>query len=103
MNVIADPQYKPGGPDATAFTDAGIAATRAVIDVVDSTIVALVERRRALSHEIQQLRLSRGEPRLSVSWELEIVDSYRSALGKSGSDLARVILAVSRGALPDHA
>lgn len=98
----AVPAADSGAQDPPGFAEGSIAATRAVIDIVDSCIIALVERRTSLSHEIQQFRLKRDEPRLSVSRELEIVERYRSVLGKNGSDLSRVILAISRGAGPDR-
>ena len=93
--------------DAAETGTDDVALMQGTIDAIDSSLIDLVEQRRALSLAIQQARAGQGEPSLSVSRELETAERYRAAIGQSGSDLARFILAFSRrpaqdDSLPGH-
>lgn len=76
-----------------------IAAAREGIDALDAQIVALIRERQRLSEHIQRTRLEAGRPRVEISREYVIVNSYVDALGSPGRDLALDLLALCRGPL----
>ncbi|WP_329499904.1 chorismate mutase [Kitasatospora herbaricolor] len=82
-----------GGPD-------GIDVDREEIDLLDSQIIDIIQRRRRISHRIQQRRLGSGGPRTVLSREMVVLDRYREALGAEGNTLAIDILHFCRGAAP---
>jgi chorismate mutase len=88
-------------PVATPLSDdeaaSAIARLRVQIDEVDAELVAIVQRRIALSKEIQAVRISHGGRRREHSRELKIVSTYVEGLGRGGSQLALTLLELCRG------
>ena len=76
-----------------------IAALRAQIDDCDAEIVALVQRRLAVSQEIGELRRAAGGTRLSLARERQVLARFSAALGPDGAALAMVLLRQGRGRL----
>jgi chorismate mutase len=76
---------------------AEIARLREQIDAVDVELIAVVQRRIALSKQIQAVRISHGGRRREHSRELNIVNAYVEGLGRSGSQLALTLLELCRG------
>lgn len=84
----------PGARTADTTTNA-----RARIDELDARIIELVQERRAVSAGIQQARIEAGGRRVELAREMKILDRYREALGRSGTQLAMTLLALCRGQL----
>ncbi|WP_055588700.1 chorismate mutase [Peterkaempfera griseoplana] len=89
-------------PTAAATLDPAEAATviagaRARIDDLDGRIIELVKQRMAASAEVQQARIASGGPRLALARELEIMERFRTELGRAGTEVARLLLELSRG------
>lgn len=76
---------------------AEIARLREQIDAVDVELIAVVQRRIALSKQIQSVRISHGGRRREHSRELNIVNTYVEGLGRAGSQLALTLLEMCRG------
>jgi chorismate mutase len=74
-----------------------IAALRTQIDEVDAELVGIVQRRIALSTQIQAVRMAHGGRRRAHSRELKIVSTYVDGLGHGGSQLALTLLELCRG------
>ncbi|MCX4394540.1 MULTISPECIES: chorismate mutase [unclassified Streptomyces] len=70
---------------------------RARIDTLDDRIIGLVQERMAVSAVIQEARITSGGRRISLSREMEILGSYRDALGRPGTSLAMTLLELCRG------
>ena len=83
----------------TTPADPRIAALREEIDACDAEIIALVQRRLAISQEIGELRSSTGGTRLSLSREAEVLNRFRLALGPDGAALGMMLLRQGRGRL----
>jgi chorismate mutase len=92
--VAMDPAIATLTPDEA---DDKIDQLRAEIDSVDEDIVAIVQRRIAVSKQIQAIRMTHGGRRREHSRELKIVNTYVDALGRTGSQLALTLLELSRG------
>ena len=84
---------------STAAADPRIAALRDEIDACDAEIIALVQRRLAISQEIGSLRKATGGTRLSLSREAEVLNRFRLALGPDGAALGMMLLRQGRGRL----
>jgi chorismate mutase len=84
---------------STAPADERISALRQAIDDCDAEIIALVQRRLAISSEIGALRASTGGTRLSLSREAEVLNRFRLALGPDGAALGMMLLRQGRGRL----
>jgi chorismate mutase len=76
---------------------AEIARLRQQIDAVDVELIGVVQRRIALSKQIQSVRISHGGRRREHSRELNIVNAYVEGLGRNGSQLALTLLELCRG------
>jgi chorismate mutase len=76
-----------------------IGELRAAIDACDADIIALVQRRLAISQEIGALRSASGGTRLNLSREQQILARFRTALGDDGAALAMLLLRQGRGRL----
>jgi chorismate mutase len=76
-----------------------IGALRAQIDACDAEIIALVERRLAISQQIGALRSASGGTRLNLSREQQVLDRFRAALGPDGAALGMMLLRHGRGRL----
>jgi chorismate mutase len=85
----------PSTPDATERID----ALRGQIDECDAQIIALVQRRVAISQEIGALRTAAGGMRLSLAREQRVIDRFRAALGADGATLGMLLLRQGRGRL----
>jgi chorismate mutase len=77
--------------------DAAVAKLREEIDEIDAELISIVQRRVAVSKQIQAVRMSHGGPRRQHSRELKIVNAYVEGLGRGGSQLALTVLELSRG------
>lgn len=87
---------QPVSPEAKAGQ---AAAPRRRIDELDARIIALVQERRAVSAGIQEARIASGGRRVHLAREMEILDRYRAALGRQGTQLAMTLLTLCRGKL----
>lgn len=91
----------PAGAEATgARTDAAAGAihtARQRIDELDSRIIGLVQERAAVSAAIQRERIASGGRRVNLARELEVLNHYRSQLGRPGTALAMTLLELCRG------
>ncbi|MFJ5557746.1 chorismate mutase [Streptomyces sp. NPDC093250] len=74
-----------------------ITGARERIDVLDDRIIGLVQERMAVSAVIQKERIASGGRRVNLSREMEILATYRDALGKPGTALAMTLLELCRG------
>ena len=74
-----------------------IASLREQIDAVDAELVDVVQRRIALSKQIQAVRMAHGGRRREHSRELKVVNTYVEGLGRGGSQLALTLLELCRG------
>jgi chorismate mutase len=83
----------------TTPADPRIAELRDEIDSCDAQIIALVQRRLAISQEIGSIRASSGGTRLSLSREAEVLNRFRLALGPDGAALGMMLLRQGRGVL----
>jgi len=83
----------------TPAADERIAELRRRIDDCDAEIIALVQRRLAVSREIGELRRSAGGTRLSLSREQQVLARFQTALGPDGAALGMMLLRQGRGRL----
>ncbi|MGW2171429.1 chorismate mutase [Streptomyces sp. NPDC001705] len=74
-----------------------ITGARDRIDALDDRIIGLIQERMAVSAVIQEARINSGGRRVNLSREMEVLDHYRSALGKPGTALAMTMLELCRG------
>ncbi|WP_345943464.1 chorismate mutase [Streptomyces sp. SID8352] len=74
-----------------------INGARERIDALDDRIIGLIQERVAVSGVIQEARITSGGRRVNLSREMEILDHYRTALGRPGTALAMTLLELSRG------
>lgn len=81
----------------TATPTLSVESGRELIDQLDEDLLRLLERRRSVSREIQQLRIAAGGTRVSHGRELEIIRRYSQRLGSSGATLAMAVLGYCRG------
>jgi chorismate mutase len=72
---------------------------RGAIDACDAEIIALVQRRLAISQEIGTVRAASGGTRLNLSREQQILARFRAALGRDGAALGMLLLRQGRGRL----
>lgn len=76
-----------------------IQGLRARIDEIDRTLISLWQERAALSRQVGATRMAAGGTRLVLSREQEILERFRSALGKDGTQVALLLLRAGRGPL----
>ena len=86
-------------PTTPVPADVRISELRTAIDDCDAEIIALVQRRLAISQEIGALRTSTGGTRLSLARESEVLNRFRLALGPDGAALGMMLLRQGRGRL----
>ncbi len=79
--------------------DERITELRGLIDDCDAEIIALVQRRLAVSQEIGALRRASGGTRLSLSREQQVLARFSAALGRDGAALGMMLLRQGRGRL----
>ncbi|MFD3546475.1 chorismate mutase [Streptomyces sp. NPDC058655] len=87
------PADAPNADDAIA----DVVRHRSRIDEIDGRIIELIEQRIALSAQVQATRKSTGGPHLALSREAQIISRYRTSLGRLGTDVAMLLLRLSRG------
>jgi chorismate mutase len=75
----------------------GVRGGRARIDAIDAELIALVQRRMAVSAEIQAARIAEGGRRLDLRRETEVIGRYTRALGRPGTTVAMALLELGRG------
>ena len=83
----------------TPAADERIAELRTQIDDCDAEIIALVQRRLAVSREIGELRRAAGGTRLSLAREQQVLARFQAALGPDGAALGMMLLRQGRGRL----
>ena len=83
----------------TPTADERIAELRGQIDQCDAEIIALVQRRLAVSHQIGELRRVAGGTRLSLAREQQVLARFSAALGGDGAALGLLLLRQGRGRL----
>ncbi|MFJ4875290.1 chorismate mutase [Streptomyces sp. NPDC088745] len=86
-----------GVPAHAPDADAAVLRLRDRIDEIDGRLIALVEERVAVSSEVQRIRKDAGGPHLALSREAQVIGRYRARLGRLGTDLAMLVLRLSRG------
>ena len=84
---------------ATTSPAERIAELREEIDACDAELIALVQRRLAVSSEIGELRRAAGGTRLSLSREQQVIARFQDALGADGAALGMMLLRQGRGRL----
>ncbi|MFJ8850236.1 chorismate mutase [Streptomyces sp. NPDC102437] len=82
-----------GTEEAAALID----DARTRIDTLDDRIIGLVQERMAVSAVIQEARITSGGRRINLAREMEVLGSYRDALGRPGTSLAMTLLELCRG------
>ncbi len=83
----------------TPTADERIAELRGQIDQCDADLIALVQRRLAVSQEIGELRRAAGGTRLSLAREKQVLARFSAALGRDGAALGMLLLRQGRGHL----
>jgi chorismate mutase len=84
-------------PDTSAAAADTINTLRQQIDALDVAIVRLVAERAQVSRLIQTARINSGGTRVELGRERQILDVYRTGLGRQGTHLADAILQLCRG------
>jgi chorismate mutase len=76
-----------------------VADGRIVLDDIDDQLMQLLGERRAVSKQVQQLRVQDGGSRVEHSRENAIIRRWAEVLGDGGAELALAVLAHCRGRL----
>lgn len=85
---------------STSATDvASVADGRELLDDIDSRLMQLLGERRAVSRQVQALRVQDGGSRVEHSRENAIIRRWAETLGDGGAELALAVLAHCRGRL----
>ena len=79
-------------------TEDGITELRQEIDRIDADLLALIQRRTAVSHAIGAARQSLGGTKIVYSREMAVLDRFK-ALGPAGVELGMLLLGLGRGRL----
>lgn len=83
----------------TTTSVSSVADGRALLDDIDSRLIQLLTERRAVSKQVQQLRVQDGGSRVEHSRENAIIRRWAESLGDGGAELALAVLAHCRGRL----
>ena len=70
---------------------------RAMLDDIDARLMHLLSERRAVSRQVQALRVQSGGSRVEHSRENAIIRRWADTLGDGGAELALAVLAHCRG------
>lgn len=70
------------------------------VSELDEEIIDLVRRRTALCRELAVLRRAAGGPVTELARENAVLRRYREALGREGTSLAMLLLALERRTRP---
>ncbi|WP_431897581.1 chorismate mutase [Micromonospora haikouensis] len=92
--TLSDPDDEPG-----SWHGKDIAELRGMIDDLDQQLIGIWRARAQISARIGQLRAARGGTRLVLAREQQVIARFRQALGRSGVDLALLLLKAGRGEL----
>src|SRR4051812_13394799 len=84
-------------PSSTTTTVASVAQGRELIDDIDGRLLDLLAERRAVSTQIQALRVEAGGSRVEHSRENAVIRRWAEALGDGGAELALAVLGHCRG------
>ena len=76
---------------------ASVADGRELIDDIDARLLQLLAERRAVSTQIQQLRVEAGGSRVEHTRENAVIRRWADALGETGAELALAVLGHCRG------
>ena len=87
----------PATTTPVTVTVASVADGRTLIDDIDDKLLSLLAERRAVSTQIQQLRVEAGGSRVEHTRENAVILRWAEALGDSGAELALAVLAHCRG------
>ena len=98
MSTLTVPPATADQPDAIDAADR-IGQLRGAIDACDAEIIALVQRRLAISQEIGSVRAASGGTRLNLSREQQVLSRFGAALGRDGATLGMLLLRLGRGRL----
>lgn len=79
--------------------EAVIAGMRDRIDLLDTELLQLLERRQALSEAVQEARIAAGGRRTELGRENAVVARYADRLGRPGGRMAVAVLEFCRGSL----
>lgn len=79
-------------------TDEEIVELRKEIDVLDTKILELIQRRTEVSRLIGAARMAAGGTRIVYNREMDVIARFR-ALGDEGRELAMLLLRLGRGRL----
>ena len=74
-----------------------VADGRVLLDDIDDRLMQLLNERRAVSKQVQQLRIADGGSRVEHSRENAVIRRWSERLGESGPELALAVLAHCRG------
>ena len=85
--------------DTSVPAVSSVADGRALLDDIDAQLRRLVGERRAISKQVQQLRVEAGGSRVEHSRENAIIRRWADELGDGGVELAMSVLAYCRGRL----
>jgi chorismate mutase len=98
MSTLTATQAPAGQTEAVDAAER-IGQLRGAIDACDAEIIALVQRRLAISQEIGSVRAASGGTRLNLSREQQVLSRFRAALGRDGATLGMLLLRQGRGRL----
>ena len=78
-------------------TSLDLAALRGRIDELDAELLRLIAERTAVSEQIGAARRAAGGPRIVHARENEVLQRWRTALGRPGAAIALSLLELGRG------
>lgn len=96
-STSASPLATTADDPADDDTAAVVVRCRHRIDEIDQQLISLIRQRAALSADVQSARRATGEPHLALAREGEIIRRYSSSLGRLGTELAMLLMRLSRG------
>ena len=81
----------------TVPTVTSVADGRALLEDIDDRLMQLIAERRAVSRQVQELRIADGGSRVEHSRENAVIRRWSETLGDTGPELALAVLAHCRG------
>lgn len=98
MNTTLGNEQADAGHSTPVPTPEEVTELRKEIDVLDTKILELVQRRTEVSRLIGKARMAAGGTKIVYSREMDVIARYR-ALGNEGRELAMLLLRLGRGRL----
>ncbi|WP_354640882.1 chorismate mutase [Kitasatospora camelliae] len=83
--------------EGAAEADAEVLRHRDRIDEIDRQLIELIRERAERSRMVQAARMSTGGTRTHLARENQIINRYGEALGEGGTEVALLVLRLSRG------